>query len=75
LKDIKLIVQTSISKSYLVIDRCGFFGADVLAIHRPIPITDISKIIKSCFLLHCQKYHVFNALYFFQKLQKSGFMS
>ena len=42
---------------------------------KPIPITDISKIFKSFFLLHYQKYYVFYALHFFQKLQKSGFMS
>ena len=36
--------------------------------------TDISKILKSCFLLHSQKYHVFYAYVFFKNL-KSGFMS
>jgi len=36
--------------------------------------TDISKIFKSCFLLHYQKY-VFYALPFFQNLKKSGFIS
>jgi len=38
-------------------------------------ITSISKIFISCFLLHCQKYDVFYALPFFQKLQKSRIMS
>jgi len=54
----------------LDIDRNGFFGADtdVSAIHGPI--TDISKLFKFCFLLHYQKYNVFYALPFFQKLQK-----
>jgi len=57
----------------LEIDRYGFFGTDtdISAIHGPI--TDISKILKSCFLLHYQKCYVFYALPFFQKLQKSGF--
>jgi len=32
------------------------------------------QIFKSCFLLHYQKYYVFYALPFLQKLQKSGFM-
>jgi len=31
--------------------------------------TDISIIFKSCFLLHYQKYDVFYALPFFQKLK------
>ena len=58
----------------LEIDRYGFFGADADISVSNGPIADISKIFKSCFLLHCQKY-VFYALPFFQKLQKSGFMS
>ena len=51
----------------LEIDWYGFSEAD----------TDISKIFKSCFLLHYQKNGEFHALghTFFQKLQKSGFMS
>jgi len=59
------------------IDRYDFFGADadISAIHGPIADADISEIFKSCFLLHCQKYNVFHALPFFQKLQNSGFMS
>jgi len=47
--------------------------ADISAIHGPI--AGISKIRKSSFLLHYQKYDVFYALPFFQKLQKSGFLS
>jgi len=43
----------------LEIDRYGFFEAN----------TDISKIFKSCYLLHYQKYNVFYALHFFQKLK------
>ena len=38
-------------------------------------INNIPKTFKSCFLLHYQKYNVIYALPFFQKLQKSGFMS
>jgi len=57
----------------------AFFGAgtdaNISAIHGPIADTDISKIFKSCYLLHYQKYNVFYALAFFHKLQKSGFMS
>jgi len=56
-------------------DRYGFFGAgtDISAIHGPI--SDISKIFKSCFyfivknIMYCMPY------LFFQKLQNSGFMS
>jgi len=44
---------------WLEIDRYGFFEAD----------TDISKIFKSCFLLHYQRYDVFYALTFFQNLK------
>jgi len=52
-----------------------FWGGDtdISAIHGPI--TGISKIFKSCFLFHYQKYKVSYALPFCQKLQKSGFMS
>jgi len=59
----------------LEINRHGFLGADtdISAIHGPI--ANISKIFKFCFLLHYQNYNVFYALPFFQKLQKSGFMS
>ena len=39
---------------------------DVSAIHGPIADTDISKIFKSSFLLHYQKYNVFYALPFFR---------
>jgi len=46
-------------KSKLEIDRYGFFEADI--------DTDISKLFKSCFLLHYQKYDVFYALPFFSK--------
>jgi len=51
----------------LEIDRFGISGADA--------DTDIFRILKSCFLLHYQKYYVFYALPFSQKLQKSGFVS
>jgi len=43
--------------------------------YGPMADTDVSNIFKSCFLLHYQKYNVFCALSFFEKLQKSGFMS
>jgi len=33
---------------------------------KPIADTDISKIFKSCFLLHYQEYNVFHALPFFR---------
>jgi len=58
------------------IDQYGFFEAktNISAIHGPIPTSDISKIFRSCFLLHYQKYDVFYALSFLQKLEKSGFM-
>jgi len=46
----------------------AFYGADIdtdiSAIHGPMADTDISKIFKSCFLLHYQKYNVFHALLF-----------
>jgi len=62
----------------MIRDRPIFLGAD-LSDCRPLtdrqPITDISKIFKSCFRFHHQKYDVFYALPFFQKLYKSGFMS
>jgi len=48
----------------LEIDRYGFFEADT-AISAD---TDISKIFKSCFLLHYQRYDVFYALPSFQNL-------
>jgi len=44
---------------YLEIDQYGFFGAD----------TDISKICKSCLLIHYQKYNEFYALCCFKNLQ------
>jgi len=43
----------------LEIDQYGLFEAD----------TEISKISKSCFPLHYQKYDVFDALSYFQKLK------
>jgi len=36
-----------------------------VAIHGPIADTGISKIFKSCFLLHYQKYNAFYTLLFF----------
>jgi len=59
------------------IDQYDFSGADtnISANYGPIAYTDISKIFKSCFLLHYQKYNVFYALPLFEKLQKSEFMS
>jgi len=44
-----------------------FFGADtdMSANYGPITDTNISKIFKSCFLLHYQKYNVFYALSFY----------
>ena len=59
--------------SQVEIDRYGFFGSDTDRSDIHGPITNISKIFKSCFLLHYQKYYVFYA--FFSKLQKSRFMS
>jgi len=47
------------------IGRYGFFEAD----------TDISKIFKSCFLLHYQKYDVFYALPYFQKLNNQDLLA
>jgi len=80
--------ETSFFQAFLVeIDWYGFFLADISAIcgpiadtiisiiHGPIPVTNISKIRRSCFLLHYQKCNVLYALPFFEKLQKSGFMS
>jgi len=76
MEHVSAIATETLKASSLEIDRYGFFGAstdaDISAIHGPI--TDISKIFKSCFLLHYQNYNVFCALPFFQKLQKSGFM-
>ena len=64
---------------WVEIDRYGFFGTDadtdISAIHGPIADTDVSKFLKSCFLLHYQKHYVFYALPFFKKLQIWGFMS
>jgi len=59
----------------LDIDRYAFFKADtdISAIHGPI--ANISKIFKSCFLLHYQKCDVFYAIPFSQKLKQSGFVS
>jgi len=50
----------------LEIDRYVFFGADadIYAIHGPI--ADISKIFKSCFLVHYQKYCVLCPPFFFK---------
>ena len=68
---------TVIMNNQLEIDRYGFLGADtsadISANYGLIADTDISKIFKSCFLLHDQN-NVFYALPFFEKLQKSGFM-
>ena len=50
---------SEVTKLKIEIDRYGFFEAD----------TDISKILKSCFLLHYQNYNVFYALPFFQNLK------
>ena len=52
-------------------DRYGFLGADtdILAIRGPIADTDISKIIKSCFLLHCQNI-MYSMPYLFSKTSK-----
>ena len=52
-----------------------FFGADTDISAIRGPITDISKMFKSCFLLHCQKSNVFYTLPLFKKLPKSGFMN
>jgi len=49
------------------------FFEPISAIHGPI--TDIPKIFESCFLLLYQKISVFYTLNFFQKLQKSEFIS
>jgi len=46
-----------------------------IPIYQPIPITNISKIFESSFLLRYQKCDVFYAMLFFQKLKKSRFMS
>jgi len=40
-----------------------------MAFLGPIPITDISKSFKSCFLLHYQKRNVFYALTFFKNFK------
>jgi len=45
--------------------------ADISAIHGPI--AGISKIRKSSFLLHYQKYCVFYALPFFQNFKNQDF--
>jgi len=42
---------------------------DYVTESRNQPITDISKIFKSCFLLDCQKCNVFYALPFFKNLR------
>jgi len=39
-------------------------NTNISTIHRPIADTAISKIFKSCFLFHYQKYNVFYALLF-----------
>jgi len=53
----------TLHNSPIEIDRYGFFDADtdISAIHGPI--TDISKIFKSCFWLHYQKYCVYSMPY------------
>jgi len=40
-----------------------------------IPIIDISKIYKSCFLLHYQKHYVLYALPFFKNFKIQDFMT
>jgi len=61
------------------IERCGLFWGQYQQISHSwtdrLPITDISKIFKSCILLHYQKYNVFYDLLLFKKIFKSGFMS
>jgi len=44
-------------------------NADISSIHGRIADTDISKIFKSYFLLHCQQHYVFYALPFFQNFK------
>ena len=61
--------------SRIEIDQYGFSGADIDISAIRGPIADISQIFRSTFLLHYQKYNVFYALTFFQKRQKSGFIS
>jgi len=53
----------------LEIDQYGFFGTDADISANYGPITDISKFLKSCFLLHYQKYNVFYALPFLKNLK------
>jgi len=63
-------METNYLKQFLLgIDRQGFLGADIdiPAIHGPI--TNISRIFKSCFLLDCQKYDVFSALPFYKNFK------
>jgi len=64
------LVESQWQHLVLEIGRYGFFEADsdTSAIHEPIPIANISKIFKSYFLLHCQKYDVFYALPSFKSL-------
>jgi len=71
-------MQTSIKTKFsLAIDRYDFFGADahILAVYGAVADNNISKTFKSCFLLHYQKYNILYVLPFFQKLQKSGFIT
>jgi len=71
---LKLVIE---EKNILEVDRYGFLEADtdisadtnISAIHGLIPITDISKIFKSCFLLRYQKRDVFYAIPFFENLK------
>jgi len=56
-------------KILVEIDRYSFFGADADIPANYGPITDISKICKSCFLLHYQKYDVVYALLFFKNFK------
>jgi len=72
-------IQTSITRDrpiWLFLGRYRCIGHSWANISAD---TNISKIIKSCFLLHYKKYGVcygvFYAVPFIRKLQKSGFMS
>ena len=64
-----MLLFSSLPAWLLEIDRYGLLGADTdtSAIHGPI--TDISKILKYCFLLHYQKYNVFYAVLFLKNFK------
>jgi len=53
--------------AYRSTDMAFWADADISAMHEPI--TDISKIFKSWFLLQYQKYNVFDALRFFKNFE------